>query len=110
MVRLVESERTRIDEVCSELVEEHPDWKLLDIDTTKKLGSKLEDLLGIKELENKTFVIPGYLVDARQFMSKFNKLVTYMAVQCRKRNWDLVVVAPNPKSIDIRLRNMLEEA
>lgn len=95
----------RVEEICFQLKAEHSDWLRLD----KDLLVQIFDQEGMKKFQNKTFIIPDRLISSRRHMTKVNRLVTYMFSIARKLSWNFVIIAPSLKSIDLRIRHLIDE-
>lgn len=106
MIELIKSGDKNIDDVCLELVLDHPDWLLLDRDQVTSIVESISN--STNKLWNKTFVIPGYLVDKRQHQTKVNKLLAYLVTQGRKRDLEFKFVARSLQDLDLRIRRYIE--
>lgn len=108
MVKLIKPNLGDIDGTCLKLIEEHPDWVIID---KVKLEWMVDPLTGsLRELNRgKTFVVPGYLVDSKSHLARMNVLLAYMISQYRKFGWSFVIVASSPERVDLRIRRHIEE-
>ena len=105
MVKLITTDN--IEGTLKELEETNPKWILLGADKVKKVASQVLDKN--ESYYGKTFVLLYELVNRRFASTKLNTLVTYLVVQCRKRNQNFVIVAPSKDRVDLRLQRQIDE-
>lgn len=108
MIELVELGNEPIDVICSRLQKENPDWAILDESNLKTIVES--SIHGKEEFNDKTFIVPGYIVDKRRHQSRENRLISYMVSQNREKNWNFIIVATGWERVDGRIRDIAKEA
>ena len=98
----LESYDRRVEEICTQLQAENPDWIRLDKDTL------LDAADNPGKYKGKTFIIPGALVSSRRHMTNVNRLVAFMFWTQRHFGLDFAVVAPSLKAVDLRIRDQID--